>query len=33
MVGLDPIESIPRYTLEPLLGEANALFLWTASLS
>jgi TctA family transporter len=28
MVGLDPIESIPRYTLEPLLGEANALFLW-----
>jgi len=28
MVGLDPIESIPRFTLEPLLGEANALFLW-----
>ena len=28
MVGLDPIESIPRYTLEPILGEANALFLW-----
>jgi putative tricarboxylic transport membrane protein len=28
MVGLDPIESIPRYTLEGLLGEDNALFLW-----
>ncbi|HWO41433.1 MAG TPA: tripartite tricarboxylate transporter permease [Candidatus Eisenbacteria bacterium] len=28
MVGLDPIESVPRYTLEPILGEANALFLW-----
>jgi TctA family transporter len=28
MVGLDPIESIPRYTLEPILGMANALFLW-----
>src|SRR5918992_1705982 len=28
MVGLDPIESIPRYPLEPILGEANALFLW-----
>ena len=28
MVGLDPIESIPRFTLEPVLGEANALFLW-----
>jgi putative tricarboxylic transport membrane protein len=28
MVGLDPIESIPRYTLEPILGEGNALFLW-----
>jgi putative tricarboxylic transport membrane protein len=28
MVGLDPIESVPRYTLEPVLGEANALFLW-----
>jgi TctA family transporter len=28
MVGLDPIESIPRFTLEPILGEANALFLW-----
>jgi putative tricarboxylic transport membrane protein len=27
-VGLDPIESIPRFTLEPVLGEANALFLW-----
>ena len=26
-VGLDPIESIPRYTLEPLLGLDNALFL------
>jgi putative tricarboxylic transport membrane protein len=28
MVGLDPIESIPRYTLEGLLGETNSLFLW-----
>jgi TctA family transporter len=28
MVGLDPIESIPRFTLEPILGGANALFLW-----
>lgn len=28
MVGLDPIESVPRFTLEPILGEANALFLW-----
>jgi putative tricarboxylic transport membrane protein len=28
MVGLDPIESIPRYTFEPLLGEDHALFLW-----
>ena len=28
MVGLDPIESIPRYTLEELLGESNSLFLW-----
>src|SRR5688572_4869458 len=28
MVGLDPIESIPRYTLEGLLGESNSLFLW-----
>jgi len=28
MVGLDPIESVPRYTLEPLLGPDNALFLW-----
>ena len=28
MVGLDPIESVPRYTLEPIIGEANALFLW-----
>ncbi|MGH7927408.1 MAG: tripartite tricarboxylate transporter permease, partial [Candidatus Binatia bacterium] len=27
-VGLDPIESIPRYTLEPILGLDNALFLW-----
>ena len=28
MIGLDPIESVPRFTLEPLLGEGNALFLW-----
>jgi putative tricarboxylic transport membrane protein len=28
MVGLDPIESVPRFTLEPILGEGNALFLW-----
>jgi TctA family transporter len=28
MVGLDPIESVPRYTLEGLVGEDNALFLW-----
>lgn len=28
MVGLDPIESIPRFTLEGVLGEDNALFLW-----
>jgi putative tricarboxylic transport membrane protein len=28
MVGLDPIESVPRFTLEGLLGEDNALFLW-----
>ena len=27
-VGLDPIESVPRYTLEPILGLDNALFLW-----
>ncbi|MBI3001440.1 MAG: tripartite tricarboxylate transporter permease [Deltaproteobacteria bacterium] len=28
MVGLDPIESVPRYTLEPILGEELSLFLW-----
>src|SRR5919108_493194 len=28
MVGLDPIESVPRFTLEPVLGEENAQFLW-----
>ncbi|MBI2229104.1 MAG: tripartite tricarboxylate transporter permease, partial [Deltaproteobacteria bacterium] len=28
MIGLDPIESVPRFTLERLLGEDNALFLW-----
>jgi putative tricarboxylic transport membrane protein len=28
MVGLDPIESIPRFTLEGVLGEGNSLFLW-----
>ena len=28
MVGLDPIESVPRFTLAGLLGDDNALFLW-----
>jgi TctA family transporter len=28
MIGLDPIESVPRFTLEGILGEDNALFLW-----
>jgi putative tricarboxylic transport membrane protein len=28
MVGLDPIESVPRFTLEGVLGQDNALFLW-----
>jgi TctA family transporter len=28
MVGLDPIESVPRFTLEGFLGEDNSLFLW-----
>ncbi|MEE8325574.1 MAG: tripartite tricarboxylate transporter permease [candidate division NC10 bacterium] len=28
MVGLDPIESVPRFTLEPILGEDGGLFLW-----
>src|SRR5919106_994624 len=28
MVGLDPIESVPRFTLEGVVGEDNALFLW-----
>ena len=28
MVGLDPIEGIPRYTLEPIIGISNSLFLW-----
>jgi len=28
MVGLDPIESVPRFTLEGILGEDNSLFLW-----
>ncbi len=27
-VGLDPIESVPRFTLDPLIGEDAALFLW-----
>ena len=27
-VGLDPIDGIPRFTLKPLLGETNSLFLW-----
>src|SRR5919106_1632649 len=28
LVGLDPIESVPRFTLEGIVGEDNALFLW-----
>jgi putative tricarboxylic transport membrane protein len=28
MVGLDPIESVPRFTLEGVLSEDNSLFLW-----
>ena len=28
MVGLDPIESVPRFTLEGVLGEDGSLFLW-----
>src|ERR671922_1296803 len=28
MVGLDPIESIPRFTLEGVLGEDHSLFFW-----
>jgi putative tricarboxylic transport membrane protein len=28
MVGLDPIESVPRFTLEGVLGIDNALFFW-----
>ena len=28
MVGLDEITSVSRYTLEPLLGSQNVLFLW-----
>jgi len=28
MIGLDPIESIPRFTLEGILGQDNSLFLW-----
>lgn len=28
MVGLDPIESVPRFTLEGVLGQDNSLFLW-----
>src|ERR671910_3629417 len=28
MIGLDPIESVPRFTLEGILGEDKALFLW-----
>jgi putative tricarboxylic transport membrane protein len=28
MVGLDPIESVPRFTLEGIIGEDNSLFLW-----
>jgi len=28
MIGLDPIESVPRFTLENVLGEVHSLFLW-----
>ena len=28
MIGLDPIESVPRFTLEGVLGENHSLFLW-----
>lgn len=28
MIGLDPIEGIPRYTLEGFIGEDGGLFLW-----
>ena len=28
MVGLDAITSVSRYTLEPVLGSENVLFLW-----
>ena len=28
MIGLDPIESVPRFTLEPIIGEDGGLFLW-----
>jgi TctA family transporter len=28
MVGLDPIESVPRFTFEGILSEDNSLFLW-----
>ncbi|MGH7828932.1 MAG: tripartite tricarboxylate transporter permease, partial [Candidatus Binatia bacterium] len=28
MVGLDPIDSVPRYTFEPILGEELSLFFW-----
>jgi putative tricarboxylic transport membrane protein len=28
MVGLDPIESVPRFTFEGILGQDNSLFLW-----
>ena len=28
MVGLDPIESVPRFTLEGVIGDDNSLFLW-----
>lgn len=28
MVGLDPIQGIPRYTLEPVIGISRSLFLW-----
>ena len=28
MIGLDPIQGIPRYTLEPIIGQKESLFLW-----
>ena len=27
-IGLDPIDSVPRFTLDPIIGDDGALFLW-----